>query len=110
MTAYCPASSAVRHHRRPYIGLWYLKYQKCPMGGIRHAQVISFQLSHKKRYWSSDPIFESGDKLVVLQIKESSNAPIAGRVGWEVKALDQNLQPFEFFWDDETPFRSIWER
>lgn len=110
MTSAYGSTQAIRRHNRPYVGLWYLKHQKCPMGGIRHTQTISFQLSHHKRYWASDPIFQSGDKLVILSVKESYRSPIPGRLGWEVQALDQNLNPFEFFWGDETAFRSVWER
>ncbi len=102
MTAHYGSLQAIRRHNRPYRGLWYLKLQT--EGGI------SFELSHKKRYWVSDPIFQSGDKLVILEVKESSNSTLPGRLGWEVKALDQHLNSFEFFWDDETAFRSIWER
>lgn len=105
MTAAYGSTQAIKRHNRPYIGLWYLKRIKSG-----ETSCISFQLSHHKRYWASDPIFQSGDKLVVLSVKESYRSPIPGRLGWEVQALDQNLNPFEFFWDDETAFRSMWER
>lgn len=105
MTAAPGSIRAIRKHNRPYRGLWYLKRMK---DQSEHA--VSFQLSHHRRYWASDPIFQAGDKLVVLAVEPSNKATIPGRLGWEVKALDQNLNPFEFFWDDETAFRSIWER
>lgn len=105
MTASLGHVAAIKRHNRPYTGLWFLKQVK-----NGEPTYISFQLSRRGRYWTDDPIFEAGDKLVILSIKESSRAPIPGRLGWEVKALDQKLNPFEFFWDDETAFRTIWER
>lgn len=104
MTVTDGSKIAIRRHNRPYRGLWYLK--KFKSDGV---QYISFRLSHPNRCRASDPILQSGDKLIVLDVKESNKA-IPGRLGWEVRALDQDLNPFDFFWDDETAFRSMWER
>lgn len=112
MTQQSGSISSIRKHNRPYTGLWYLKYDPCPLGGIRRTVNYQFrlQLRHVARHYQHDPIFQSGDKLVIVSVKETNRSPLPGRVGWEVKALDQKLNPFEFFWDDETAFRSMWER
>ncbi len=100
MTAYWPA--IVCRRNRPNLGAWYLKEQK-------DGAAISFQLGHQRRSWKDDPVFRSGECLVVLGFVENMSGP-HGTVGWNVTALDQNLNKFEFFWGDETPFRSVWKR
>lgn len=99
MTAFY--ASGAKKHNRPSLGPWYLKHPK-------DCDAISFQLRHKKRSWKNDPIFRSGDLLIVVGFEETNNP--YGSVGWEVTALDKDLNKFQFFWDDETSFRSIWRR
>jgi hypothetical protein len=84
------------------LGAWYLKTQ-------RDGGAISFQLSHGKRDWKTDPIFRSGECLVVVGFSDNMTGPM-GTVGWNVIAMDQKLSKFEFYWSDETPFRSVWRR
>lgn len=106
----------LRHRNRPNLGTWYLKpafgrESRDKASGVRFdtGGIISFQLSSPKRDWKNDPIFRSGDVLVIVgfetHVCETYKTP-----GWRVRALDKDLKEFEFFWTDEVPFRSVWQR
>jgi hypothetical protein len=96
----------IRHHNRPSSGIWYLR-EGAPRNGI--IGTVSYQLSLPSRSWTKDPIFKTGESIIILDT-ESRLAETYHSVGWIVRALDSQLKEFEFFWSDEISWRSVWQR